>query len=52
MQAIMFDLVENFKFTLPEEKLEILRLPAGLMGPLIKEKPQEGLAMPLRIVPL
>lgn len=52
MQAIMFDLVENFKFTLPAEKMEILRLPAGLMGPLIKEKPHEGLAMPLTIEPL
>lgn len=49
MQAIMFDLIEHFKFTLPEEKLEVQRLPAGLMGPLVKEKMHEGLYMPLHV---
>ena len=52
MQAILFDLIENFKFSLPDEKLDIRRMPTGIMGPLVKEKMQEGLSMPLRVVPL
>lgn len=49
MQAIMFDLIEHFRFTLPEEKMEIRRLPAGVMSPVVKEKMHEGLYMPLRV---
>ena len=52
MQAILFDLVEHFKFTLPAEPMEVIRLPAGLMGPLVKEKMSEGLMMPLHVTPL
>ncbi|KAJ3539651.1 hypothetical protein NM688_g6334 [Phlebia brevispora] len=51
MQAILFDLIEHFRFELPDEKMEILRLPSGVMGPLIKDKPHEGIAMPLKVYP-
>ena len=52
MQAILFDLIENFKFALPDEKFEVRRMPSGIMGPFVKEKMAEGLAMPLHVVPL
>ena len=50
MQAIMFDLIENFKFSLPDEKVDIRRMPTGVMSPAVKDKLQDGLAMPLRVV--
>ncbi|PSS30876.1 hypothetical protein PHLCEN_2v2603 [Hermanssonia centrifuga] len=52
MQAIMFDLIENFKFALAEDKPEILRVPMGIMGPMVKGKMHEGVQLPLRVTPL
>nr|BAL05189.1 cytochrome P450 [Phanerodontia chrysosporium] len=52
MQAIVADLVENFKFSIPPEKPEIIRVPAGIMGPMVKGKMHEGLQMPLHVTPL
>lgn len=53
MQAIVFDLIENFKFALPPEKVEIRRAPTGaLMSPLVKDKAHEGSQMPLLVTPL
>ena len=52
MQAIVTDLVENFKFALPEDKPEILRAPLGIMGPMIKGKLNEGMRLPLHVTVL
>ena len=49
MQAIVSDLVENFKFALPEDKPEILRAPVLVMGPMIKGKLNEGMKLPLHV---
>ena len=52
MQTVMFDLIANFKFELPDEKMEIRRVPTGVMGPMVKDKTKDGHIMPLRVVPL
>lgn len=52
MQAIATDLLENFKFALPEDKPEIMRLPTGLMSPIVKTRMGEGLQMPLHVTAL
>ncbi|KIP03776.1 hypothetical protein PHLGIDRAFT_31651 [Phlebiopsis gigantea 11061_1 CR5-6] len=49
MQAIVADLVENFKFSLPDEKPEIIRVPAGVMGPMVRGREHEGMLLPLRV---
>ena len=49
MQAIVTDLIENFKFTLPKDKPEIVRFPAGLLTPLVKSDMAAGPQMPLRV---
>ena len=48
-QAIIVDLIENFKFALPEDKPEILRAPLGLMCPIVKGKLKDGSQMPLHV---
>ncbi|GJE98387.1 cytochrome P450 [Phanerochaete sordida] len=52
MQAIITDLVENFQFSIPEDKPEIIRVPANLMAPMIKGRLDEGAQMPLYVVAL
>lgn len=52
MQAIVTDLVENFKFELPEDRPEILRAPVGVMSPMLKGRMQEGMKMPLHVTAL
>ena len=52
MQAIITDLVENFQFSIPKEKPDIMRVPAGIMGPMVKGKMFEGMQMPLHVVAL
>ena len=48
----MFDLLEDFMFSLPDEEMKIRRMPTGLMGPLVQEKMEDGLSMPLRVTPI
>lgn len=49
----MFDLLENFRFALPEEKMEVRRAPAGvIMGPVLKDSKQQGFLMPLHVTPV
>lgn len=48
MQAILTELIENFEFISPSG-VEIQRLPAGLMVPMVKGKMSEGTQMPLRV---
>nr|VWP01841.1 C2H2-type domain-containing protein [Ganoderma boninense] len=52
MQAFIAELVENFQFDPPAEKVEIQRALAGVifaMFPVVKGKADEGGAMPLKI---
>lgn len=52
MQAIAVELVENFRFSIPDDKPEIIRVPTMTMGPMIKGKMHEGYQMPLHVVPI
>jgi hypothetical protein len=47
MQALLTELIENFEFVSPG--LEIQRLPAGLMVPMVRGKMSEGTQMPLQV---
>lgn len=50
MQAIVVELIENFQFSPPAEKVVIKRAPAGaIMVPMIAGKEELNVAMPLRI---
>jgi len=51
MQAILVALIENFEFSLPpkEQETEILRMPIGLMSPMVKGRMHEGILMPLTV---
>ncbi|KAI0779018.1 PAH-inducible cytochrome P450 monooxygenase PC-PAH 1 [Trametes elegans] len=49
MQAILVELIEQFEFTIPEDKPEIIRFPAGLVAPLVKDDMAAGPQMPLRV---
>ena len=52
LQAILVGLIENFEFSLPPEKLEILRMPIGVMSPMVKGRLEEGVMMPLTVRPI
>jgi len=49
MQALVASLVERFVFELPLNKPEIQRVPAGIMGPMIRGQMNKGFQMPLRV---
>ncbi|RPD81959.1 cytochrome P450 [Lentinus tigrinus ALCF2SS1-7] len=50
MQALSAELLENFEFARPKEDYDIVRLPAGLMIPVVRGKLYElGSVMPLRV---
>ncbi|OAX43385.1 cytochrome P450 [Rhizopogon vinicolor AM-OR11-026] len=48
MQAVLVELIENFEFRFPEG-VEIIRLNAGLMIPMVAGKMHEGAQMPLQV---
>jgi cytochrome P450 len=48
MQAVLVELVENFEYRFPEG-VEIIRLNAGLMAPMVEGKMHEGVQMPLHV---
>ncbi|KAG2067610.1 cytochrome P450 [Suillus decipiens] len=48
IQAVLVELFENFEFRFPEG-VEIVRLNAGLMTPMVKGKLHEGIQMPLEV---
>lgn len=52
MQAILIGIIERFEFAPPPEGIEIMRVPAGSMIPVIKGRAHEGTQLPLRITPL
>ena len=50
MQALIAELLENFQFDPPAEKVEIQRaLAAFIMFPVVKGRADRGGAMPIRI---
>ncbi|KAI0354772.1 PAH-inducible cytochrome P450 monooxygenase PC-PAH 1 [Trametes cingulata] len=49
MQAILVELIEQFEFTIPEDKPEIIRFAAGLVAPLVKDDMHAGPQMPLQV---
>ncbi|KAI0701973.1 cytochrome P450 [Cytidiella melzeri] len=49
MQAILVALIENFEFSLPPTETEIMRMPVGLMSPMVKGRFNEGVLMPLTV---
>ena len=53
MQAILVALIEEFEFSLPStdkgEPIEILRVPVGLMSPIVNGRLKEGIQMPLKV---
>nr|VWO94353.1 Cytochrome P450 monooxygenase CYP52X1 [Ganoderma boninense] len=49
MQALAAELLERFEFGLPKEHYEIVRAPAGLMIPLVKDRLELGSVMPLQV---
>ena len=49
MQAILVELIEHFEFSIPDDKPEIVRFPAGLVVPLVKSDMAAGPQMPLRV---
>ncbi|KAG2058507.1 cytochrome P450 [Suillus hirtellus] len=48
MQAVLVELVENFEYRFPEG-VEMVRLNAGLMVPMVEGKMHEGVQMPLEV---
>lgn len=48
MQVILIELIENFEFR-PLEGMEILRVPAGAMIPMVRDKMHEGSQLPLHV---
>jgi hypothetical protein len=51
MQAVLVGIIERFEFAPPPEGVEILRVPAGSMIPVIKGREREGTQLPLHITP-
>lgn len=49
MQAILTELIETFEFAKPKQGLDIMRVPAGIMVPMIRGKMHEGVQMPLQV---
>ena len=49
MQALAAELLERFEFNLTKEEYDIMRIPAGLMIPLVRDKLELGSVMPLRV---
>ncbi|KAI0719202.1 cytochrome P450 [Fomitopsis betulina] len=52
IQAVLAVLLGNFEFTLPDDKPDIQRVPAGVTIPMIRSKTQLGSQMPLKITPV
>ncbi|EPS95008.1 hypothetical protein FOMPIDRAFT_1033095 [Fomitopsis schrenkii] len=52
IQAVLAELLGNFEFTLPDNKPDIQRVPAGVTIPMIRNKTQLGSQMPLKITPV
>jgi len=51
IQAVLTEMLENFKFGIDKD-VEVIRLNAGLMMPLVKGRETEGVLMPLKVAAL
>ncbi|KAK0204383.1 cytochrome P450 [Desarmillaria ectypa] len=51
LQAILFELLESFKFTFPKAGIDIKRQHAGLMIPMVRDEMSKGPQMPLHLIP-
>jgi hypothetical protein len=49
MQSVLAELVSTFEFSLPDKKVEIQRMPVGVLTPMIKGELHKGAQMPLKI---
>ncbi|KAI0712968.1 cytochrome P450 [Cerioporus squamosus] len=50
MQALLAEILENFEFSIPQEKSTIIRAPVGIgMVPMVGGKEELGTAMPLQV---
>jgi alkylphenol/PAH-inducible cytochrome P450 monooxygenase len=51
MQAILIALIENFEFNLPPKEIsaQMMRVPLGLMTPMVGGRFKEGAQMPLAV---
>jgi hypothetical protein len=47
MHSFLIELIENFEFTLPPGGIDIQRVPAFQMLPMVRGKLDEGSQMPL-----
>lgn len=52
MQAMLVELVENFRFTLLDDQPEIVHLPAGFRVPIVEGERERGAQMPLYVCPV
>ncbi|KAK0495222.1 cytochrome P450 [Armillaria luteobubalina] len=52
MQAIVFELLESFEFSLPQKNIQIKRQPASVMLPMVREEMSKGTQMPLHLTPI
>ncbi len=46
------ELIERFAFGIPEDRPEIVQLPAGITTPIVKGEEAVGAQMPLQVVPI
>ncbi|KAF7790145.1 hypothetical protein EIP86_001097 [Pleurotus ostreatoroseus] len=47
--SLLVELIENFRFSLSSEEAEIMRVPAGIMIPMVRGRMGEGTQMPLHV---
>ncbi len=52
MQAIVFELLESFEFSLPKKNFQIKRQPASVMLPMVRDEMSKGAQMPLHLTPV
>lgn len=52
LQVLIFELISQFEFSPSPENYEVMRAPAGLMLPMIRDKMEMGLQMPLKVTPV
>jgi cytochrome P450 len=52
LQVLVFELISRFEFSPSPEGYEVMRAPAGLMLPMIRDKMEMGLQMPLKVTPV
>jgi hypothetical protein len=49
LQVILVELLRTFEFSLPDSRPEIVRMPLGVLQPMLKDEPDKGAQMPLKV---